>query len=73
MNVNNSPDENLTLIFLQDLEEENKVKYFRALTAVRCEKRISEEGCPLLTYNDIQESIDVVNKKCLHDDEGQVF
>ncbi|XP_033210310.1 ras GTPase-activating-like protein IQGAP1 isoform X3 [Belonocnema kinseyi] len=54
---------------IMDLEEENKVKYFMALTAVRCEKRMSGEGCPLLTYNDIQESIDLVNKKCLHDDE----
>lgn len=54
------------------MEEENKVKYFQALTAVYSEKQISNERCRLLTYNDIQESIDLVNQQCCNDDEGEL-
>ncbi|CAL7946505.1 unnamed protein product [Xylocopa violacea] len=51
------------------LDQENKVKYYRALAAVRCEKQALAEECPLLTYIDIQECIDVVNQQCQNDDE----
>ncbi|KZC12883.1 Ras GTPase-activating-like protein IQGAP1 [Dufourea novaeangliae] len=49
------------------LDHENKVKYYRALAAVRCEKQAISEECPLLTYIDIQECIDVVNQQCQND------
>ncbi|XP_076245101.1 ras GTPase-activating-like protein IQGAP1 [Calliopsis andreniformis] len=51
------------------LDHENKVKYYRALAAVRCEKQAVSEECPILTYIDIQECIDVVNQQCQNDDE----
>ncbi|OAD59074.1 Ras GTPase-activating-like protein IQGAP1 [Eufriesea mexicana] len=51
------------------LDQGNKVKYYRALAAVRCEKQTIDEECPLLTYIDIQECIDVVNQQCQNDDE----
>ncbi|CAK9799762.1 Ras GTPase-activating-like protein IQGAP1 [Anthophora plagiata] len=51
------------------LDQENKVKYYRALAAVRCEKQAIAEECPLLTYIDIQECIDVVNQQCQNDDD----
>ncbi|XP_031839391.1 ras GTPase-activating-like protein IQGAP1 [Nomia melanderi] len=51
------------------LDNENKVKYYRALSAVRCEKQVMDEDCPLLTYIDIQECIDVVNRQCQNDDD----
>ncbi|XP_029050274.2 ras GTPase-activating-like protein IQGAP1 [Osmia bicornis bicornis] len=50
------------------LDPENKVKYYRALAVVRCEKQAISEECPLLTYIDIQECIDVVNEQCQNDD-----
>ncbi|XP_043257073.1 ras GTPase-activating-like protein IQGAP1 [Colletes gigas] len=54
---------------VSDLDHENKVKYCRALAAVRCEKQAIAEECPLLTYIDIQECIDVVNQQCQNNDD----
>lgn len=54
---------------VMDLEEENKIKYFQALTAVCYEKQVSNDRCRLLTYNDIQESVDLVNQQCSNDNE----
>ncbi|XP_076391557.1 ras GTPase-activating-like protein IQGAP1 isoform X1 [Megachile rotundata] len=51
------------------LDHENKVKYYRALSAVRCEKQAIAEECPLLTYIDIQECIDAVNQQRQNDDD----
>ncbi|XP_017888182.1 ras GTPase-activating-like protein IQGAP1 isoform X2 [Ceratina calcarata] len=51
------------------LDQENKVKYCRALVAVRCEKQTDAEECPLLTYIDVQECIDAVNQQCQNNDE----
>ncbi|XP_078048629.1 ras GTPase-activating-like protein IQGAP1 [Augochlora pura] len=51
------------------LDHENKDKYYRALAAVRCQKQIISEECPLLTYIDVQECIDVVNQQCQNDDD----
>ncbi|XP_012270076.1 ras GTPase-activating-like protein IQGAP1 [Orussus abietinus] len=51
-----------------NLEEENKMKYCRALTAVRREKQSLGNECPLLTYIDIQETIDIVNQECQDND-----
>ncbi|XP_054010124.1 ras GTPase-activating-like protein IQGAP1, partial [Hylaeus anthracinus] len=51
------------------LDHENKVKYYRALAGVRCEKQVISDECPLLTYIDIQECIDVVNQQCQNDDD----
>ncbi|XP_076668779.1 ras GTPase-activating-like protein IQGAP1 isoform X2 [Andrena cerasifolii] len=53
---------------ISGLDEENKVKYYTALAAVRCEKQVISEDCPVLTYIDIQECIDVVNLQCQNDD-----
>ncbi|KAL7293724.1 hypothetical protein TKK_0012795 [Trichogramma kaykai] len=52
---------------IQNLEVEHKVKYTQALRAVREEKRLVENVCPLLTYIDIQDCIDSVNEQCLED------
>ncbi|KAK2582629.1 hypothetical protein KPH14_004911 [Odynerus spinipes] len=52
---------------VMDLDEENKVKYFRALAAVRSEKQTVPGECPLLTYMDIRECIDLVNQQCQED------
>lgn len=57
-------------LLFQGLDPENKVKYYRALAAVRCEKQAVSEECPLLTYIDIQECIDVVNQQCQNNDVG---
>lgn len=46
------------------------MKYYRALAAIRCEKQAVSDECPVLTYIDIQECIDVVNQQCQNDDEG---
>ncbi|XP_058789628.1 ras GTPase-activating-like protein IQGAP1 isoform X2 [Phymastichus coffea] len=50
-----------------NLEEDNKVKYLRALAAVRHEKQLTEEICPLLTFIDVQECVDLVNEQCFED------
>ncbi|XP_031782642.1 ras GTPase-activating-like protein IQGAP1 [Nasonia vitripennis] len=68
----NNPDLVYQALTCQDahvtnLEEVNKVKYCRALTAVYQEKQLTGELCPLLTYIDIQECIDLVNEQCLED------
>lgn len=39
--------------------------------AIRHEKLSSDEDCPLLTYLDIQECVDLVNEQCLLDDKGK--
>lgn len=57
-------------IISQELDQGNKVKYYRALAAVRCKKQAADEECPLLTYIDIQDCIDAVNQQCQIDDEG---
>ncbi|XP_033341426.2 ras GTPase-activating-like protein IQGAP1 [Megalopta genalis] len=54
---------------VSELDYENKEKYYRALAAVRCQKQINSEECPLLTYIDIQECIDIVNQQCQNDDD----
>ncbi|XP_050481598.1 ras GTPase-activating-like protein IQGAP1 isoform X1 [Bombus huntii] len=54
---------------VSELDQGNKVKYYRALAAVRCKKQAADEECPLLTYIDIQDCIDAVNQQCQIDDE----
>ncbi|KAG7199806.1 hypothetical protein KM043_000468 [Ampulex compressa] len=51
------------------LDEDNKVKYFRALAEARHEKRSASKECPLLTYIDVQECIDFVNEQWHRDKE----
>lgn len=58
------------MLKFQNLEEENKNKYCRALMAIRNEKLATGEPCSLLTYVDIQECIDLVNEKCSEDNNG---
>lgn len=45
----------------------------RALAAVRHEKQVTEEICPLLTFIDIQECVDLVNEQCLEDNKGKFW
>ncbi|KAJ8679150.1 hypothetical protein QAD02_014937 [Eretmocerus hayati] len=52
-----------------NIDEHNRMKYWRALKAVRNEKQRSREPCTLLNYIDIQECIDVVNDQCAKDNE----
>ncbi|XP_015599510.1 ras GTPase-activating-like protein IQGAP1 [Cephus cinctus] len=54
---------------ITNLDEENKVKYCRALAACRLKKQTNAEECPLLTYIDIQECIDHINQQCHNDGE----
>ena len=54
---------------ITDLDQGNKVKYSRALIAIRTENKQTSGKCPLLTYMDIQECIDVVNQQCHEDNE----
>ncbi|KAK0081320.1 hypothetical protein PV325_012392 [Microctonus aethiopoides] len=54
--------------YVINLDEMNKVKYYRALAAVRSENQINKKKCSLLTYTDIQEAIDLVNQQCQNDD-----
>lgn len=53
---------------LTDLDEGNKVKYSRALAAIRADNKSSGKRCSLLTYIDVQEVIDLVNQQCQNDD-----
>lgn len=48
------------------------MKYHRALAAARLEKQAAfTSECPLLTYVDIQECVDIVNQQCQEDTEGE--
>ncbi|XP_016921594.2 ras GTPase-activating-like protein IQGAP1 isoform X1 [Apis cerana] len=50
-----------------EIDQENKVKYYRILVTARCKKQ--SEECPVLTYIDIQDCIDIVNQQCQNDDQ----
>lgn len=56
-------------VTFQDLDEENKGKYCRALAEIRHQKKKKE--CPILTYIDIQDCIEDVNQQCEQDDQSQ--
>lgn len=60
----------LIKVLFQGLDDDNKVKYYRALEGVRYEKQSNLSGCPLLTYVDIQDTIDLVNDQCQDDNES---
>lgn len=55
---------------LQGLDEFNKVKYAQALTTTRQAKLRASRECSILTYSDIQECINSVNKQCNEGFEG---
>ncbi|XP_034939382.1 ras GTPase-activating-like protein IQGAP1 [Chelonus insularis] len=52
-----------------DLDEGNKVKYFKALETLRSDPEV-KKSCPILTYVDIQDVIDLVNKQCQDNDKA---
>ncbi|XP_063995334.1 ras GTPase-activating-like protein IQGAP1 [Diachasmimorpha longicaudata] len=49
---------------VKDLDVSSKVKYYLALAAARSDQEKDIEVCPILTYIDIQNCIDVVNLEC---------
>ncbi|XP_057324303.1 ras GTPase-activating-like protein IQGAP1 [Microplitis mediator] len=56
---------------ISNLDKNNKVKYYHSLATVRHDKLINNNNkCPILTYIDIQETIDLVNQQCQNDDKA---
>ncbi|KAH0541195.1 hypothetical protein KQX54_021250 [Cotesia glomerata] len=55
---------------ITNLDENNKVKYYHSLADERHKHLINNNNkCPILTYIDIQEIIDLVNQQCQNDDQ----
>ncbi|XP_015122620.1 ras GTPase-activating-like protein IQGAP1 [Diachasma alloeum] len=55
---------------VDDLDEAHKVKYYRALAALRSDHKNDIEDCPLLAYVDIQDCVDLVNLRCRNANEA---